>query len=114
MKCGKRYDDEKILSTEGADFCDCGGYIRPDVTLYGEGLPEEDVVGAIQAISNADVLIIGGTSLSVYPAASFINYYKGNKCILINREATTRDSFADYVINDSLGKFFTEVDKRLS
>lgn len=112
MKCGKTYMEQEILSTDGANYCSCGGYIRPDVTLYGEGLPDKEVYGAVQAISNADVLIIGGTSLSVYPAASFINYYNGNKCILINREATQRDSFADYVVKDSLGNFFRQVDER--
>lgn len=113
VKCGKTYPEEQILSTPGADYCDCGGYIRPDVTLYGEGLPETTVLLAIDAISKADVLIIGGTSLAVYPAASFINYYNGNKCILINREETSRDHFADYIVRASLGDFFGQLEKRL-
>lgn len=113
VKCGKKYSEEEILSTKGANYCDCGGYIRPDVTLYGEGLPENSVIMAINAISKADVLIIGGTSLAVYPAASFINYYNGNKCILINRDQTMRDDVADYRISSSLGDFFSELEKKL-
>ncbi len=113
VKCGKTYSEDEILSTAGANYCDCGGYIRPDVTLYGEGLPDEAVIMAINAISKADVLIIGGTSLAVYPAASFINYYQGHKCILINKEITGRESFADHVIHANLGDFFSELEKRL-
>ncbi|MDO5027287.1 MAG: NAD-dependent protein deacylase [Tissierellia bacterium] len=113
VKCGKRHDGKKILSSKGADYCSCGGYIRPDVTLYGESLPEKTVLVAIDAISKADVLIIAGTSLAVYPAASFINYYKGDKCILINRDETSRDNVADYVIHASLGEFFGPLEKRI-
>ena len=113
VKCGKKYPEEEILSTEGANYCSCGGYIRPDVTLYGEALPESSVIMALDAISKADVLIIGGTSLAVYPAASFINYYNGNKCILINKDPTYRDNIADYVVHASLGEFFSQLEKRL-
>lgn len=113
VKCGKTYDEKEVFSTSGANYCDCGGYIRPDVTLYGEGLPEQTIAQAINAIARADVLIIGGTSLVVYPAASFINYYQGNKVILINQEATSRDCFANYLVRDSLGNFFRELDERL-
>lgn len=113
VKCGKKYPEDEILSTEGANYCSCGGYIRPDVTLYGEALPESYVIMALDAISKADVLIIGGTSLAVYPAASFINYYNGNKCILINRDETSRDNVADYIVHTSLGDFFSKLEKKL-
>lgn len=113
VKCGRKYPEEEILSTSGANYCSCGGFIRPDVTLYGEGLPESSVIMALDAISKADVLIIGGTSLAVYPAASFVNYYNGNKCILINKDETSRDNVADYVLHTSLGDFFSELEKRL-
>lgn len=114
VKCGEKYPEDMILSTPGANYCSCGGYIRPDVTLYGEALPEHTVIMAIDAISKADVLIIGGTSLAVYPAASFINYYRGHKCILINRDETSRDNVADYVIHASLGDFFSQLEKRIN
>lgn len=114
MNCGKKYDAEEITSTKGANYCDCGGYIRPDVTLYGEGLNQDIVNQAISAIAKADVLIIGGTSLVVYPAASFINFYRGNKCILINKEQGGNDGIADYLIHDELGNFFRGLEKRLN
>ena len=113
VNCGKRYDEKDIFSTKGANYCDCGGYIRPDVTLYGERLPEHTISLAVNAIARADVLIIAGTSLVVYPAASFINYYRGNKAILINQESTSRDSFANYLVRDSLRNFFKELNERL-
>ena len=114
MNCGKEYDAEEIISTKGANYCECGGYIRPDVTLYGEGLNQDIVNQAINAIAKADVLIIGGTSLVVYPAASFINFYRGNKCILINKEQGGNDGIADYLIHDELGNFFIGLEKRLN
>lgn len=109
VKCGKIYDEKEIIHTFGANYCDCGGYIRPDVTLYGEIPQQAQVIKSIQAIREADVLIIGGTSLTVYPAASFINYYNGNKSILINKEIIGK-GVANYIINDSLGKFFEGLD----
>lgn len=109
LKCGKIYDEKEIIHTFGANYCDCGGYIRPDVTLYGEIPQQAQVIKSIQAIREADVLIIGGTSLTVYPAASFINYYNGNKSILINKEIIGK-GVANYIINDSLGKFFEGLD----
>lgn len=90
-------------------IAECGGDIKPDVVLYEEGLDEEIVEKAIKAIEEADVLIIGGTSLIVYPAAGLIDYYKGDKLVLINKTMTIRDSRADLVINDSLGKVFSEI-----
>ncbi|MDO4605264.1 MAG: Sir2 family NAD-dependent protein deacetylase [Helcococcus sp.] len=109
----KKYSVEEIIYTKGANYCDCGGYIRPDVRLYGEGLNQEIVNQSIRAIANTDVLIIGGTSLVVYPAASFINFYRGNKCILINKEQSGNDGIADYLIHDDLVKFFSGLEKRL-
>lgn len=113
VKCGKEYQLEDVMKIEGANYCDCSGFIRPDVTLYGESLPTGAVYAAVEAISNADVLIIGGTSLAVYPAASYINYYQGNKSILINKEPTAADGMADYVVHDALGNFFKELDRVL-
>lgn len=113
MECKKEYKAEDIISTKGENYCDCGGYIRPDVTLYGEGLDQEIVNKAITYIARADVLIIGGTSLVVYPAASFINFYRGNKCILINKEQSRNDEIADFLIHDDLEKFFSGLDKRI-
>ena len=113
MNCGKKYKTEEIIPTKGANYCECGGYIRPDVTLYGEGLNQDIVNQAVVAIANADVLIIGGTSLVVYPAASFINFYRGNKCILINKEQGGNDGIADYLIHDDLEKFFKGLEERL-
>ncbi|WP_282926053.1 NAD-dependent protein deacylase [Helcococcus kunzii] len=113
VKCGKTYDADYVLQTVEPNYCDCGGYIRPDVTLYGEGLPEEAVRNAINAIAHADVLIIGGTSLVVYPAASFIDFYRGNKCILINKEQVGRNTSANYVIMSSLGEVFRKIDEKI-
>jgi hypothetical protein len=108
-KCGKFYDFEYVKNSKGVPHCECGGDIKPDVVLYEEGLDEEIVEKAIKSIEEADVLIIGGTSLIVYPAAGLIDYYKGDKLVLINKTMTIRDSRADLVINDSLGKVFSEI-----
>ena len=107
MKCHKFFGPETIFETqEEIPHCDCGGIIKPDVVLYEEGLDDNIVEKSIKAISEADVLIIGGTSLTVYPAAGLIRFYKGNKLILINRDPTEMDYMANLVINDSLGKIF--------
>ncbi len=106
QKCGKFFDAEKIAESTGVPRCDCGGIIKPDVVLYEEGLDDKTVNGAVRAISKADVLIVGGTSLVVYPAAGLIEYFRGSTLILINKTATAYDSRADIVINDSLGKVF--------
>ena len=82
----------------------CGGTVKPDVVLYEEGLDQETVEASVLAISRADMLIVGGTSLVVYPAAGLINYYRGNKLVLINRDATSYDTEADLVIHESIGK----------
>lgn len=109
-KCGKFFGPEYIAQSDGVPRCDvCGGTVKPDVVLYEEGLDDETVGGAISAISRADMLIIGGTSLVVYPAAGLINYYRGDKLVLINKSSTPVDSAADLVINDSIGKVFSSI-----
>ena len=109
-KCHKFFDlDEMLALSENIPHCDkCGGVVKPDVVLYEEGLDNNTVEGAIRAISSADLLIIGGTSLVVYPAASFINYYKGKDMVLINKSSTVYDSYASLVVNDSIGKVLKE------
>lgn len=105
MKCHAFYGAEFIRDGTGLPQCPaCGGTVKPDVVLYEEGLDQETVEGAVLAISRADMLIVGGTSLVVYPAAGLINYYRGNKLVLINRDATPYDMQADLVIHDSIGK----------
>lgn len=109
--CGTFYDESAILNANGGiPYCTkCKNIIKPDVVLYGEGLDNDIVNGAIHAIQKADMLIVGGTSLVVYPAAGLINYYKGNKRVLINRDTTSYDSKADLIINDSIGKVFSQM-----
>ena len=113
VRCGKRYDGlegaRKIRLSKGVPLCDCGGIIKPDVVLYEEGLDQNVIEGAVRAIAKADMLIVGGTSLTVYPAAGLIRYYKGNQLVLINRDATPYDSSADLVIRDPIGKVFSQV-----
>ena len=105
MRCHQFYGADAILASQGVPTCAvCGGMIKPDVVLYEEGLDQETLEAAVLAISRADVLIVGGTSLVVYPAAGLINYYRGNKLVLINRDPTPYDRKADLVIHDSLGK----------
>ena len=106
MRCGKFYDAEYILNSTGIPKCDCGGTIKPDVVLYEEGLNQNVIEGAIDAIAAADLLIIGGTSLTVYPAAGLIDYFHGTNIVLINKSATNSDSMASLVIHESLGKVF--------
>lgn len=109
MKCRKFYNLKDIISQEGIPKCSCGGTIKPDVVLYEEGLDSYLLEKAIQYIQNADILIIGGTSLAVYPAAGLIDYYHGNKLVLINKSKTARDAHANLVINDSIGKVFDAI-----
>ena len=113
MKCGKEYPSDYIFeSTEPIPKCSCGGTIRPDITLYEEGLPDDQVSGAIQALSEADMLIIGGTSLTVYPAASFINYFRGKYLVVINEsEIAVRKAENTLIIKEKIGKVFTELAK---
>lgn len=106
MKCGKFYDAEYVFNSESIPKCSCGGIIKPDVVLYEENLNEDILDEAIMQISNCDTLIVGGTSLTVYPASGLIRFYKGNKLILINKDKTPYDKLANFVINDSLGNAF--------
>ena len=102
---------EDILHREGVPKCpDCGGPVKPDVVLYEEGLNQQTIEDAIRCISKAEVLIIGGTSLAVYPAAGLIDYYRGNKLVLINKSTTPMDSRADLLIQDSLGNVFSRIE----
>lgn len=109
MKCGKFYDAEYMLHAESVPTCSCGGMIKPDVVLYEEGLDMTVMSKSIQAIQNADVLIIGGTSLVVYPAAGLIDYYRGNKLVVINMSVTSQDKNADLVIQEPIGKVFSNL-----
>lgn len=104
MDCGKFYPLDEIISQKGVPTCSCGGTIKPDVVLYEEGLDSYVLDKAVSYIAQADVLIIGGTSLAVYPAAGLIDYYHGNKLVLINKSKTSRNAHANLEINDSIGK----------
>lgn len=108
-KCHKFYGVDKILESDGIPRCDCGGIIKPDVVLYEEGLNEADIDNAVKLIKEADILIVGGTSLGVYPAAGLINYYTKDKLILVNKTATPYDQRADLLIRDELGKVFSRI-----
>ena len=109
MKCKKEYSAEYVFNSNKVPICSCGGIIKPDVVLYGENLNDNIVEKSMDYIRNAEVLIIGGTSLTVYPASSLIYYFKGKKLVLINRDSTQMDSRADLVINDSLGNVFKNI-----
>ena len=108
-KCGKFHSFEFILNSTGVPRCECGGTVKPDVVLYEEGLDQATIQGAVQAIADADVLIIGGTSLNVYPAAGLIIYYRGNKLVLVNKSAVARDLTAGLVIRDPIGEVFSQL-----
>ena len=108
-KCRKFHSAEFVKNATGIPLCDCGGIVKPDVVLYEEGLDDRTVNLAIHAIANADLLIVGGTSLTVYPAAGLLQYYRGNRLVLINRDETPYDSRADLVIHDSLGNIFSQI-----
>ena len=107
--CGKFYDAEFILHSEGVPKCECGGGVKPDVVLYEEGLDTFTLQESIRCIREADVLIVGGTSLAVYPAAGLIDYYQGNKLILINKTPTPRDAIANMVLQGSIGEIFSQL-----
>ncbi len=109
LRCGKFYDLSAITESAGVPKCSCGGTIKPDVVLYEESLDPETIDLAVADISAADMLIIGGTSLSVYPAASFIYYFKGKYLVMINRTSTSADERADLVIRDSIGEVFSKL-----
>lgn len=108
MKCHKFYDAQYVFNGTGIPKCECGGIIKPDVVLYEEPLNDEVVEESIRAIHNADLMIVGGTSLTVYPASGLINYFRGKNLVLINRDVTPYDGRADLVINESLGDVFKE------
>lgn len=107
-RCGKFYGLDAVTEAEGVPKCSCGGTIKPDVVLYEEGLDQQVLQKAVYYIRHADVLIIGGTSLAVYPAAGLIDYYQGNKLVLVNKSATARDTHADLVISRPIGEVFQE------
>ena len=102
-RCGKFYPAEFVKNAPGIPRCDCGGIVKPDVVLYEEGLNQKVVEGALEAICQADLLLVAGTSLTVYPAAGFLRYYAGNRLVLINRDPTPYDDRANLVFHDSLG-----------
>lgn len=107
--CGKFYGPEAIVNSQGVPRCSCGGIIKPDVVLYEESLDDTVMYKAINYIRNADILIVGGTSLVVYPAAGLINYYQGNKLVLINLQPTPYDKYADLTINAKIGQVFRQL-----
>ena len=109
MKCGRPYSAEFILNSKGIPTCECGGVIKPDVVLYEEPLDNEVFSAAMDEIRRADTLIISGTSLTVYPAAGMINYYSGHNLVLINRDPTPADSYADVVIHGKAGEIFGKI-----
>jgi len=108
-RCGKFHSAEFIKESEGIPRCSCGGIVKPDVVLYEEGLDQYVIEGSVREIYNADMLIVAGTSLTVYPAAGLIKYYRGNRLVLINRDETPYDAHADLVIHDSLGNVFSKL-----
>lgn len=111
QKCGKLYDAKWILESSGVPTCeDCGGLVKPDVVLYEEGLPNDTVNHAVKSIAEADVLIVGGTSLNVYPAAGFLRYFGGSHLIVMNRDETQADKNADLVIRDKIGEALSSID----
>ena len=109
MKCNKFYDAEYVFDSKDVPKCECGGIIKPDVVLYGETLDDYTVTKSIEMITNADLMIVAGTSLMVQPASGLLNYFRGNNLVLINRDTTPYDNFANLVINESLGKVFKNI-----
>ena len=109
-KCGKLYSAQDILESTGVPLCNCGGQIKPDVVLYEEGLDNQTIQDSIHYISHADILIIGGTSLAVYPAAGLIDYYRGKKLVLVNKSATPMDDRADLLIQAPIGEVFAQLE----
>ena len=113
MKCHKFFSAQDILGFDGVPHCDCGGIIKPDVVLYGENLDDATVDGALAAISSCDTLIIAGTSMTVYPAAGFVRYFKGKNLVLINRDETPYDKNADLVIHDKVGQVLSRLNIKI-
>lgn len=112
LSCGKKYPLKAILESDGVPRCSCGGVIRPDVVLYEEGLDSGILRGAVEDISRADLLIIGGTSLGVYPAAGLIDYYRGEELVVINRSPTPRDAQSTLLITAPIGEVFRELEPK--
>ena len=108
-RCRKFYSAEWLKGSKGVPRCSCGGIVKPDVVLYEEGLDQDTLMKSVMAIRRADLLIVAGTSLTVYPAAGLINYYQGNRLVLINRDETPYDSQADLVFHESLGSIFSQL-----
>lgn len=108
-RCGKFHSLTDIMAMDGVPYCECGGIIKPDVVLYEEGLDQDILSKSVYYIRHADVLIIGGTSLTVYPAAGLIDYYQGSKLVLINKSVTPMDARADLVISDKIGEVFSQI-----
>ena len=108
-RCGKFHSAEFVKNAPGVPKCDCGGTVKPDVVLYEESLDERTLEGAVAAIQGADMLIVAGTSLTVYPAAGLIRYYRGNRLVLINRDETPYDGYASLVLHQSLGEIFSQL-----
>ncbi|MBR0321530.1 MAG: NAD-dependent protein deacylase, partial [Bacteroidales bacterium] len=108
-RCGKYHSAEFIKDAPGVPLCGCGGIVKPDVVLYEESLDADVLEKSIDAIAGADLLIVAGTSLTVYPAAGLIRYYRGNRMVLINRDATPFDGQADLVFHESLGSIFSQL-----
>ena len=108
-RCGKFYDLDTMLHTEGIPRCSCGGIIKPDVVLYEEGLDQGTLEAAVRALAEADMLMIGGTSLNVYPAAGLIRYYQGHRLVLLNKSPVARDLAADLVITDPIGETLAQL-----
>lgn len=109
QRCHKLYDARYMLESEGVPTCECGGNVKPDVVLYEEGLDNQTLQDAVYYINHADVLIVGGTSLAVYPAAGLIDYYQGDKLILINKSTTPMDNRADLILHESIGSVFRQI-----
>ena len=109
MKCKKFYDEDYVLNSKDVPVCSCGGVIKPDVVLYEENLNDNILYNAIKDISNADCLIVGGTSLTVYPAAGLIHYFNGDNIILINKSKTDYDKYAKIVFNESISDVFSKI-----
>mgnify|MGYP000748081330 CR=1 FL=1 len=109
QKCGKFYDFKYMKESEGVPRCSCGGMIKPDVVLYEEGLDDYTIQESVRVISEAEVLIIGGTSLAVYPAAGLIDYFRGDHLVVINKAPTPRDKYADLLIKEPIGQVFSQI-----
>ena len=109
MRCGKSFDFAYMKHSTGVPRCECGGMIKPDVVLYEEGLDNDTIEESVRAISQAQVLIIGGTSLAVYPAAGLIDYFRGEALVVINKSSTPRDRNADLLIKEPIGQVFSQI-----